>query len=74
MTTGYPMAKNLRAKIPASDTLIVHDVNEQAMRQFVDEAKTTGTGPVEFTNSARTVAEKSVSYSFHVYGKISISC
>lgn len=68
------MAKNLRAKIPASDTLIVHDVNEQAMRQFVDEAKTTGTGPVEFTNSARTVAEKSVSYSFHVYGKISISC
>lgn len=59
------MAKNLRAKIPASDTLIVHDVNEQTMRQFVDEAKTTSTGPVEFTDSARTVAEKSVSLVRH---------
>uniref|UniRef100_A0A093UZ16 DNA damage-binding protein 1 n=1 Tax=Talaromyces marneffei PM1 TaxID=1077442 RepID=A0A093UZ16_TALMA len=56
---GYPMAKTLRARIPPSDTLIVHDVNEQAMRQFVAEAKTASTGPVEFTDSARTLAEKS---------------
>jgi 3-hydroxyisobutyrate dehydrogenase len=65
------MAKNLRAKIPASDTLIVHDVNEQAMRQFIDEAKTASTGPVEFTDSARTVAEKSVSLYYTSMPKIS---
>lgn len=57
---GYPMARNLRANIPASDTLIVHDVNEQAMRQFADEAKTTGAGAVETTDSPRILAEKSV--------------
>jgi hypothetical protein len=28
------MAKNLRAKIPASDTLIVRDVNEDVMKRF----------------------------------------
>jgi hypothetical protein len=60
---GYPMARNLRAKIPESDTLIIHDVNEAVMQKFASEATTEGgsLGAVEITDSARTVAEKAVS-------------
>ena len=36
---GYPMAKNLRAKIPAEDTLFVHDVNTAATKQFLDDVR-----------------------------------
>jgi hypothetical protein len=31
------MAKNLRAKIPAEDTLFVHDVNTAATKKFLEE-------------------------------------
>lgn len=63
------MAKNLRAKIPASDTLIVRDVNKDVMKRFVAEAQETAQtngaganeGQVEIAQSAREVAEKSVS-------------
>jgi hypothetical protein len=62
------MAKNLRAKIPASDTLIIRDINEDAMKRFVAEsqeaARSTGAGAgeglVEIAENAREVAEKSV--------------
>jgi 3-hydroxyisobutyrate dehydrogenase len=63
------MAKNLRAKIPASDTLIVRDINEDAMKRFATEAReaarSNGAGAdeglVELAENAREVAEKSVS-------------
>jgi 3-hydroxyisobutyrate dehydrogenase len=63
------MAKNLRAKIPASDTLIVRDVNEAATERFVKEAQeiaqNSGAGAdeykVEIATDAREIAEKSVS-------------
>jgi hypothetical protein len=63
------MAKNLRAKIPASDTLIIRDVNEEAMKRFAAEAQEAARsngaganeGQVEIAASAREVAEKSVS-------------
>ncbi|CAI7654407.1 uncharacterized protein N7487_001934 [Penicillium crustosum] len=65
---GYHMAKNLRAKIPASDTLIVRDVNEDIMKRFVAEAQETAQsngaganeGQVEIAQNAREVAEKSI--------------
>ncbi|KAJ5431511.1 Dehydrogenase multihelical [Penicillium cf. griseofulvum] len=65
---GYHMAKNLRAKIPASDTLIVRDVNEESMKRFAAEARETAQsngaganqGRVEIAQSAREVAEKSI--------------
>ncbi|KAJ5120875.1 Dehydrogenase multihelical [Penicillium bovifimosum] len=65
---GYNMAKNLRAKIPASDTLIIRDVNEEAMKRFAAEAQEAARsnsagahgGQVETAASAREVAEKSV--------------
>ncbi|KAF3385195.1 hypothetical protein F1880_003074 [Penicillium rolfsii] len=64
---GYNMAKNLRAKIPASDTLIVRDVNEEAVKRFVAEAQEAARnngagadeGRVEIAENAREVAEKS---------------
>lgn len=58
------MAKNLRAKIPAADTLIIRDVNEEAAKRFVAEAQKTATSAdekrVEIAETAREVAEKSV--------------
>ncbi|QQK42278.1 Putative 3-hydroxyisobutyrate dehydrogenase [Penicillium digitatum] len=65
---GYHMANNLRAKIPASDTLIVRDVNEDVMKRFAAEAwetaQSNGACPnecqVEIAQNAREVAEKSV--------------
>ena len=51
------MAKNLRAKIPASDTLVVADRDTTATARFAREI---GAG-VEVVSSPRKVAEKSVS-------------
>ncbi|KAF3913045.1 hypothetical protein ABW21_db0206149 [Orbilia brochopaga] len=34
---GYPMAKNLRAKVPQADSLIIYDINESATSQFMKE-------------------------------------
>ena len=63
------MAKNLRAKIPTGDTLLVHDRDEQVVAQFVKEigiaAAGTGTSDkgmgIEIIKSPREVAERSVS-------------
>lgn len=59
------MAKNLRAKIPAADTLVIRDVNEDATKRFVAEAKEAAASAdenrVEIARTAREVAEKSVS-------------
>jgi len=52
------MAKNLRAKIPAADTLIIRDVNEETAKRFAAEAHGAA---VEIAQNAREVAEKSVS-------------
>lgn len=49
------MAKNLRAKIEESDTLIVYDVNADATKKLQEEA-----GNVEVAQSVREVAEKAV--------------
>lgn len=55
---GYPMARNLRAKVPANDEIFVYDVNATATKSFLDEAQGT---PVQAAGSPREVAEKSVS-------------
>jgi hypothetical protein len=54
---GYPMAKNLRAKIPVEDTLFVHDVNTAATKKFLEEHPQ----GVQVTANVREVAEKAVS-------------
>ncbi|KAH7063333.1 NAD binding domain of 6-phosphogluconate dehydrogenase-domain-containing protein [Macrophomina phaseolina] len=53
---GYPMAKNLRAKLPKNDTLVVHDVNTKATASFANEVGQQG---VHVAADVREVAEKS---------------
>ncbi|KAL6236813.1 hypothetical protein BDW75DRAFT_205785 [Aspergillus navahoensis] len=64
---GYNMAKNLHAKIPSSDTLMIRDVNEETTARFArearDTAKSSGTSnvlpEVIIADNAREIAEKS---------------
>ncbi|KAL6251675.1 hypothetical protein RBB50_001885 [Rhinocladiella similis] len=51
---GYPMAKNLRAKMPEGDTLTVFDVNQTSLDNFSQEAVPTG---VTIAKSPREVVE-----------------
>ena len=54
------MAKNLRAKIPAQDTLFVHDVNTAATKKFLEE----NPQGVQIAANVRELAEKAVSTIF----------
>ena len=64
------MAKNLRAKIPASDTLIIHDRNKAATANFMHEVGIARDNPtsnnqmglmgIEVATSPRAVADKAV--------------
>jgi 3-hydroxyisobutyrate dehydrogenase-like beta-hydroxyacid dehydrogenase len=56
LPVGYPMARNLRAKIPVEDTLFVHDVNTAATQKFLDEHPQ----GVRVASNVREVAEKAV--------------
>ena len=63
------MAKNLRAKIPAGDRLVINDRNTDATKAFVEEvgisagnSNVDGKGSnIEVVSSPRKVAEMSVS-------------
>jgi 3-hydroxyisobutyrate dehydrogenase len=63
------MAKNLHAKIPPTDTLLIRDVNEESTARFLREAgetaKSSGASDtmpnVIVAESARDIAEQSVS-------------
>ncbi|KAK2748006.1 hypothetical protein FQN57_001597 [Myotisia sp. PD_48] len=52
---GYPMARNLRSKIPDSDTLIICDSNPETTQKFVAEGKGK---KIEVASGPREVAEK----------------
>ena len=52
------MAKNLRAKLPEGDTLVINDINKDATAQFVKEALPAG--GVKIAESPREVAEQAV--------------
>ena len=64
------MARNLRAKIPANDTLVIHDRNQEATASFVHEVGIArgdsasnhqmGLMGIEVANSPRAVADKAV--------------
>lgn len=54
---GFPMAKNLATKLPASTQLHVFDIVDDAMKRLSDDAG----DRVSACHSAREVAEKSVS-------------
>lgn len=52
------MAKNLRAKVPAEDTLFVHDVNTTASKKFLEE----NPNGVQVAENVREIAEKAVCF------------
>ncbi|KAI9374729.1 6-phosphogluconate dehydrogenase [Aspergillus egyptiacus] len=64
---GYNMAKNLHAKIPHTDTLMIRDVNEESTARFVREARETAQSAgssdslpeVIVAQNAREIAEQS---------------
>ncbi|KAL8784834.1 MAG: hypothetical protein Q9213_003738 [Squamulea squamosa] len=64
---GYPMAQNLRAKIPESDVLIVHDQNREVSQKFKEEVGIAAAGAgakgkgnaIEVSDGPRELAEKS---------------
>lgn len=51
------MARNLRKNIKDTDTLIVHDVNPKAPKQFLQEI---GGSNVKIAENIRQLAEQSV--------------
>ena len=55
---GFPMASNLRKKIPKESTLYVNDVDTAAVDRFVKEH--TSYGPVKVLSSAKEITEHSV--------------
>ena len=74
LLAGYPMAKNLRAKIPEDDKLVIYDRNEDVTAQFVHEndhldsnvASLRRGKNVEVARAARDVVERSVSPAFYL--------
>jgi hypothetical protein len=50
------MARNLRAKLPAEDTLFIQDINTAATRKFLEE----NPEGVRVADNVREVAEKAV--------------
>ena len=55
---GFPMAQQVRAKIPRSSTLIIREVVESQVTKFFNENK--AIGPIKVAGSARDVAEDAV--------------
>lgn len=68
------MAKNLRAKVPENDKLVIYDRNEDVTTQFVHENNclVSNVGSLkrgnntEVVKTAREVVERSVSTAFHL--------
>lgn len=61
---GYPMAKNLRAKIPEEDTMTVFDVNPSSSEKLTKEAVPAN---IQIAKGPREVAQNSVSKSCLTY-------
>jgi len=61
---GYPMAKNLAAKLPAGDNLVIYDVNKTSTTNFTKEWATMdniNSVKIDVAENTAEVAEKSVS-------------
>jgi len=55
---GFPMASNLRKKIPKESTIYVNDVDQAAVERFVKELSEYG--PVKALSTAKDITEHSV--------------
>lgn len=61
------MARNLRLKIPADDSLVIFDVNQSASKKFLEEMGSAASGGVVVADSVSDVAEKSVRFSLLIH-------
>src|SRR5437660_7321455 len=55
---GFPMARNLRAKMPSYSRLVICEVVEAQIKNFLIETK--GAGEVHVARTPREVAEQAV--------------
>ena len=55
---GYPMAKNLRAGLSPDKTLLICDINAEALERFKEETK--NQGPVEIVSNGFEAAKAAV--------------
>jgi 3-hydroxyisobutyrate/3-hydroxypropionate dehydrogenase len=55
---GFPMAANLRRKIPKESVLYINDVDIPAVERFVKEYSSVG--PIEICSTAKEITDKSV--------------
>ena len=55
---GFPMARNLRAKIPKSSTLIICEVVEAQVKKFLAENESVG--QLQIAKTPKEVAEQAV--------------
>ncbi|KAK0716409.1 NAD binding domain of 6-phosphogluconate dehydrogenase-domain-containing protein [Apiosordaria backusii] len=55
---GYPMAKNLRAGLNPEKTLLICDVNTDALERFIAETSTSNQGPVKIVKNGFEAAHQ----------------
>lgn len=55
---GYPMALNIRKKIPSSSKFYIYDVSKAALKRFKDEAGSYG--EVVIASSSKDVVDHAV--------------
>jgi hypothetical protein len=55
---GFPMARNIRAKIPSSSRLVICEVVEAQIQKFLSENKSQG--EIQIASTPREVAEQAV--------------
>src|SRR4051794_23279314 len=55
---GFPMARNLRAKMPSSSRLIICEVVEARIKKFLTENE--GKGEIQVARTPREVSEQAV--------------
>lgn len=68
--SGYQMAKNLQAKLPANDTINIHDIDENISKRFAQEVAGTKGAAVKIANCVREATEPSVS--LHILSSLPI--
>lgn len=68
------MARNLRLKIPADDSLVIFDVNQSASKKFLDEMGSAASGGVVVAGSVSDVAEQSVRFFFASFFSLILFC
>lgn len=56
---GYPMATQLRRKLPKSTSLIIYDVNRSPLDRFFEENR--AFGPIQIATSSKEVCDATVS-------------